>query len=227
MQRGLPRGCDGLARASPTRRGSAHSLRLVADRDLHHDWRMWASRKNKALWSSATLIFTNRRVLAALRAGGTTVLFRHVRAHAGHGMNERPRRQQRLAAQGAQVMRGRGGRMQSTFRPMKASGATGERRLGSARRGPQATSQWIRCRGLRAGGGRGGSERRGAGGTSISFVHSPDQTNIRLKYSTTSSTPSDLLPSPTALSLFYSLTHLAHEHALLAIVRAGTQPRSQ
>ena len=162
MQRGLPRGCDGLARASPTRRGSAHSLRLVADRDLHHDWRMWASRKNKALWSSATLIFTNRRVLAALRAGGTTVLFRHVRAHAGHGMNERPRRQQRLAAQGAQVMRGRGGIMQSTFRPMKASGATGERRLGSARRGPQATSQWIRCRGLRAG--EGGGEGRGERG---------------------------------------------------------------
>ena len=42
----------------------------------------------------------------ALRADGTTVRFQHVRAHAGHGMNERA---DRLAARGAQGMRSRGG----------------------------------------------------------------------------------------------------------------------
>ena len=41
-----------------------------------------------------------------LRADGTTVRFQHVRAHAGHGMNERA---DSLAAQGAQGMRCRGG----------------------------------------------------------------------------------------------------------------------
>ena len=46
------------------------------------------------------------RALAALRADGTTVRHQHVRAHAGHGMNERA---DRLAAQGAQGMRSRGG----------------------------------------------------------------------------------------------------------------------
>ena len=60
----------------------------------------WASRKNKAL------VERNRRALAALRADGTTVRFQHVRAHAGHGMNERA---DRLAARGAQGMRCRGG----------------------------------------------------------------------------------------------------------------------
>ena len=59
----------------------------------------WASRKNKAL------IERNRRALAALRADGTTVRFQHIRAHAGHGMNERA---DRLAARGAQGMRSRG-----------------------------------------------------------------------------------------------------------------------
>jgi len=64
---------------------------------------MGASRKNKAL------VERNRRALAALRADGTTVRFQHVRAHAGHGMNERV---DRLAAQGpAQGMRSRGGRI--------------------------------------------------------------------------------------------------------------------
>ena len=62
----------------------------------------WASRKNKAL------VERNRRALAALRADGTTVRFQHVRAHAGHGMNERT---DRLAAQGAQGMRSRSGRI--------------------------------------------------------------------------------------------------------------------
>jgi ribonuclease HI len=62
----------------------------------------WASRKNKAL------VERNRRALAALRADGTTVRHQHVRAHAGHGMNERA---DRLAAQGAQGMRSRGGRI--------------------------------------------------------------------------------------------------------------------
>ena len=57
----------------------------------------WASRKNKAL------VERNRRALAALRADGTTVRFQHIRAHAGHGMNERA---DRLAARGAQGMRG-------------------------------------------------------------------------------------------------------------------------
>ena len=60
----------------------------------------WASRKN------AALVERNRRALAALRADGTTVRFQHVRAHAGHGMNERA---DRLAARGAQGMRCRGG----------------------------------------------------------------------------------------------------------------------
>jgi ribonuclease HI len=60
----------------------------------------WASRKN------AALVERNRRALAALRADGTTVRFQHVRAHAGHGMNERA---DSLAAQGAQGMRCRGG----------------------------------------------------------------------------------------------------------------------
>ena len=60
----------------------------------------WASRKNKAL------VERNRRALAALRADGTTVRFQHIRAHAGHGMNERA---DRLAARGAQGMRSRGG----------------------------------------------------------------------------------------------------------------------
>ena len=59
----------------------------------------WASRKNKAL------VERNRR---ALRAAGTTVRFQHIRAHAGHGMNERA---DGLAAQGAQGMRSRGGRI--------------------------------------------------------------------------------------------------------------------
>ena len=62
----------------------------------------WASRQNKAL------VERNRRALVALRADGTTVRFQHVRAHAGHGMNERA---DRLAAQGAQGMRSRGGRI--------------------------------------------------------------------------------------------------------------------
>ena len=48
----------------------------------------------------------DKRALAVLRADGTTVRFQHVRAHAGHGMNERA---DRLAAQGAQGMRCRGG----------------------------------------------------------------------------------------------------------------------
>jgi len=71
----------------------------------------WASRKNKAL------VERNRRALAALRADGTTVRFRHVRAHAGHGMNERA---DRLAAQVTQCahegMRSRDTHL-STFRP--------------------------------------------------------------------------------------------------------------
>jgi hypothetical protein len=48
----------------------------------------------------------DKRALAVLRADGTTVRFQHVRVHAGHGMNERA---DRLAAQGAQGMRSRGG----------------------------------------------------------------------------------------------------------------------
>ena len=59
----------------------------------------WASRKHKAL------VERNRKALAQLRAGGADVIFRHVRAHTGHGMNERA---DELAAQGAQGLRRRG-----------------------------------------------------------------------------------------------------------------------
>ena len=95
-RRGLPR-ADGRARARASRRGQrkcSYFLRL-ADRGLHHDWRMGvtqvqgagrAQQENPGGPTSA--------------ADGTTVRFRHVRAHAGHGMNERA---DRLAAQEAQT----------------------------------------------------------------------------------------------------------------------------
>ena len=60
----------------------------------------WASRKHKAL------VARNRRALAQLRADGADVKIQHVRAHTGHGMNERA---DELAAQGAQGMRRRDG----------------------------------------------------------------------------------------------------------------------
>ena len=53
----------------------------------------WASRKHKAL------VARNRKALAQLRADGADVKIQHVRAHTGHGMNERA---DELAAQGAQ-----------------------------------------------------------------------------------------------------------------------------
>jgi hypothetical protein len=114
----------------------------------------WASRKNKAL------VAHNRRALAALRADGTTVRFQHVRAHAGHGMNERA---DGLAAQGAQGMRSRGGRIYSTFRPTETSEATGV--ASTLRPAGRATSRWIRCRteGRRVGG-QGGGGGGGGGG---------------------------------------------------------------
>ena len=59
----------------------------------------WASRKHRAL------VERNRKALARLRAGGAQVSFRHIRAHTGHGMNERA---DELAAQGAQGLRRRG-----------------------------------------------------------------------------------------------------------------------
>ena len=59
----------------------------------------WASRKHKVL------VERNRKALARLRAGGAQVSFQHVRAHTGHGMNERA---DELAAQGAQGLRRRG-----------------------------------------------------------------------------------------------------------------------
>ena len=65
----------------PARRGLASTSSWLVARG-HHDCGAWASRKNKAL------VERNRRALAALRADGTTVRFQHVRAHAGHGMNE-------------------------------------------------------------------------------------------------------------------------------------------
>ena len=61
----------------------------------------WASRKHKLL------VANNRKALARLRAGGTTVHFRHARAHTGHAMNERA---DALALSGAQGMRSRDGR---------------------------------------------------------------------------------------------------------------------
>ena len=107
----------------------------------------WASRKNKAL------VERNRRALAALRADGTTVRFQHVRAHAGHGMNERT---DRLAAQGAQGMRSRSGRI---YVPTDAPPETGA--ASTLRPAGRATSRWIQCRTEgrrwvgREGGGRG------------------------------------------------------------------------
>ena len=58
----------------------------------------WASRKHKAL------VARNRKALAQLRADGADVRIQHVRAHTGHGMNERA---DELAAQGAQGLRRR------------------------------------------------------------------------------------------------------------------------
>ena len=60
----------------------------------------WASRKHKAL------VARNRKALAQLRADGADVKIQHVRAHTGHGMNERA---DELAAQGAQGLRRRDG----------------------------------------------------------------------------------------------------------------------
>jgi ribonuclease HI len=97
---GLPR-ADGRARAGAAGRGGAHSLRL-ADRDLHHDWRMGVAQEHGAGRAQ------QESPSGPTRADGTTVRFQHVRAHAGHGMNERA---DRLAAQGVQGMRSRGGRI--------------------------------------------------------------------------------------------------------------------
>ena len=55
----------------------------------------WAPRRNRAL------VMRNRDALARLRALGVVVRLRHVRAHRGHGMNERA---DALANQGAQGM---------------------------------------------------------------------------------------------------------------------------
>ena len=52
------------------------------------------------------LVASNRRALARLRADGVKVRLRHIRAHTGHGMNERA---DRLAEQGAQGLRRRDG----------------------------------------------------------------------------------------------------------------------
>ena len=52
-----------------------------------------ASRKHRAL------VARNTKALAQLRADGAEVRIQHVRAHTGHGMNERA---DELAAQGAQ-----------------------------------------------------------------------------------------------------------------------------
>ena len=69
-----------------------------------------------------------------VRADGTPVRFRHVRAHAGHGMNERA---DRLAAQGAQGMHSRGGRI---YVPTDGDGPAS-----TLRPAGRATSRWIRC----------------------------------------------------------------------------------
>ena len=61
----------------------------------------WASRKHKLL------VANNRKALARLREGGTTIHFRHARAHTGHAINERA---DELACSGAQGMRMRDGR---------------------------------------------------------------------------------------------------------------------
>ena len=114
---------------------------------------MGASRKNKAL------VERNRRALAALRADGTTVRHQHVRAHAGHGMNERA---DRLAAQGAQGMRSRGGRI---YVPTDRDGRGHGSEASTLRPAGRATSRWIRCRteGRRGEGreGRPGGKTRG------------------------------------------------------------------
>jgi len=96
-----------------------------------------------------------------VRADGTPVRFRHVRAHAGHGMNERA---DRLAAQGAQGMHSRGGRI---YVPTDGDGPG--RRHGSGVYAPPGGPgdlpvDSVRA-GLRAGGGRAG--RGGEGGRRV------------------------------------------------------------
>jgi len=83
----------------------------------------------------------------------TTVRFQHIRAHAGHGMNERA---DRLAARGAQGMRCRGGMI---YVPTdgEAGGAKGA--ASTLRPAGRATSRSIRCRTEgRRGSGQGGGE---------------------------------------------------------------------
>ena len=87
--------------------------------------------------------------MAALRADGTTVRFQHVRAHAGHGMNERA---DRLAARGAQGMRCRGGVIYVPTDGARQAGPRG-RRLRSAQRAVRPPGRFGS--GLRAGGGVG------------------------------------------------------------------------
>ena len=89
-------------------------------------------------------------------ADGTTVRFRHVRAHAGHGMNERA---DRLAAQEAQTGHAQP-RRRHIYVPADggAGGATGE--ASTLRPAGRATSRWIQCRTE----GRRGVGREGGGG---------------------------------------------------------------
>jgi ribonuclease HI len=107
----------------------------------------WVSRKNKAL------VERNRR---ALRAAGTTVRFQHIRAHAGHGMNERA---DRLAARGAQGMRCRRGMI---YVPTDGGGRGHTGAASTLRPAGRATSRWIRCRteGRRGVGREGGGKER-------------------------------------------------------------------
>ena len=62
----------------------------------------WCPRRSKAL------VARNRSALAKLESSGVRVRFRHVRAHTGHGMNERA---DALAKQGAQGLRVRDGKV--------------------------------------------------------------------------------------------------------------------
>ena len=61
----------------------------------------WAARSHKAI------VARNRAALAALKAAGAKVTLQHVRAHRGHGMNERADKLARLGALGAHLRDGR------------------------------------------------------------------------------------------------------------------------
>ena len=68
---------------------------------IHTTKGTWKARKNKRL------VARNRAALDLLRRRGVHVRFEHVKAHAGHVMNERADALAKLGAQGARIRKGR------------------------------------------------------------------------------------------------------------------------